>query len=227
MKKILALAMVVAMIAVMAVSTFAADTETGLVGFYKFEGNLKNEVGGEAAPIGKLLAAPAGDAVFADGKLTTSSAIGDGVKLDVTLEKDFTVSFYTKVEGYLFASPQIWMGGSNQSPESWIGVWSTFDGAHGLSIGSNDAAGARVGAEVAVTYPTEEVYVTITVADGVGTLYHNGVEVAKTADGALLPNPGLIRTTALSTSLLTFGTLPLTLHTTTSQFTTALSLLTT
>ena len=41
MKKLLVIVMVISLAVAMMVSASAADTKTGLVGFYKFDGNLR------------------------------------------------------------------------------------------------------------------------------------------------------------------------------------------
>ena len=191
MRKILAIVMVAAMFAALAVTASAANTD-GLVGFYKFEGNFDNEVEGGAAgeAVGNKFGAPAGDAAFADGKFQTVNGTNDGAKFALGLEGDFTVSFYVSTEASL-ASPLVWVGGTNQGPENWIGVWWdpgadwNMDDAK-ITMSSNDPDNNRitVNPSAALTNPTDA-YITITVADGVGSIYVNGkLAGATNTDGA-------------------------------------------
>ena len=173
--------------------TSAAD---GLVGFYKFEGNLNNEVEGGVAgeAVGFKFAAPAGDPVFEDGTFKTTNGVNDGAKFDVKLGKSFTVSIkVVSVEAYVFASPIVWIGGTNQpgGDENWVGIWHDF-ADNGVAAGSNDAPGSRVGvagAQAGGIAGTENLFVTLVVDNGTMTLYYNGEEVGKTADGAAAPDP--------------------------------------
>ena len=75
MKKLLVIVMVISLAVAMMVSASAADTGTGLVGFYKFDGN-KNEVGKDGEAIGQKFGAPKkGDPVFADGRFQTTTDV--------------------------------------------------------------------------------------------------------------------------------------------------------
>ena len=184
---------------VAALCTAGGDASTmadGLVGFYKFEGNLNNEVEGGVAgeAIGAKFGAPAGDPVFEDGTIKTSNEVNDGVKFDLKLGTSFTVSIkVVSVEAYVFASPIVWIGGTDQpgGDENWIGLWHDF-ADNGIAAGSNDAAGARVGvagAQEGGIASTDNLFVTLVVDNGVGTLYYNGETVGTTAEGAAMPNP--------------------------------------
>lgn len=196
MRKLLAVIVVVALAAAMMIPASAANTD-GLVGFYKFEGNLNNEVEGGAAgeAIGFQFAAASGDPVFEDGKLVTTTAAGDGVKFALDLEKNFTISVKVKATSRVFAAPVVWVGPTAQpgGGENWIGIWHGFDdnATKGPALGSNDAAGSRVGvlgADGAFT-EMDETLVTIVINEGVGSLYYNGTLVGTTADGKTLPDP--------------------------------------
>ena len=124
-------------------------------------------------------------AAVADGKFVTSNEAPVGAKFALDLNKDFTISLYVTADSYQFASPIVWVGSVNQSPENWIGIWHDFED-HGPTLGSNDADGHRLGVQGKkdTVAGVENLFVTIVVSDGEGTLYYDGVAVANTNDDA-------------------------------------------
>ncbi len=210
-KRIFAVLMTAMMTVSMAVTAFAADIESDLIGKFKFDGNLTNEVGGEGTAVLKGLAAGEGDAsVFTyvdgvDGSAIYMNKDGDttGVNLNIC-PKDggtYTISVWAKALGCNFANPIVWAGKNTQSPECWVGIWPGLAGdyANGPALGSNDEAGNRYG--ITPTKPAgiegalgtfEWMNITIVVEklDGniVGSLYYNGTLVGLTIDGVNLPD---------------------------------------
>lgn len=179
--------------------------------YFTFDGKLDNEKGGSATAVGKGTNPQVGAAVektfdFVDGKQGKAVAINNGeTKDDIGIDTgivlngtdSFTISFWAKAYDAPFAAPVVWAGAANQSPEAWIGFWSGFNNdAPGWNtvtgIGSNDAAGARVGATAslseAATFGYDYITMTIDATTHQGVLYYNGVEKAKTE--AELPTLG-------------------------------------
>ncbi len=155
----------------------------GLVGFYKFDGTLENEIGdGEGSVIGKCFGEPVGDATYENGKLTTSTEVSDGYRLDATVSDDFTVSLFCQLDNFEPNSPMVWIGGQDQTNESWIGIWNAIFSNRALSFGSKYGDQSWVNVDSYIeNFPTPEIFVTITVENGVGTLYHNGIKIGDTS----------------------------------------------
>ena len=190
-----------ALAAVLSMSFFsahAADLDSDLIGYYKFNGTLKNELGGEAELIGAQLSSsfddePTFETGYKDASLCVMSEIGDGLKLDcVPKDNTYTISFWAKAETEGFAAPLIWIGSETHRDASysrWIGKWADFN-TNGWgrtpSIGSNDEQNSKVGAIPEKGLSNSEsfgwTYITMTVNDGYGALYYNGTEVANTTD---------------------------------------------
>lgn len=183
MKKLLVIVMVISLAVAMMVSASAADTGTGLVGFYKFDGNLKNEVGKDGEAIGQKFGTPKGDPVFADGRFQTTTDVSDGAKFEVDIEKNFTVAFYV-TSNFTNVAPIVWIGGQDQSTESWMGVWCDPGNNWGnaetakLTMSSNGTGRMTVDSgRPAPAFPIENLYITITYDDGIASLYIDGVLV--------------------------------------------------
>lgn len=179
------------------VSVGAADVDADLIGYYKFDGDLKNQAGGEAEYVGSTFSKASGNPVYktgvSDSAFYVSTSAGNGLKLDCKPTDDnFTVSFWAKAESCNFAAPVIWMGSESHTDPSysaWVGLWADFDGtawSYAPTIGSNDSKNSKVGAVpdkgVSDTDTFNWTYVTFTVKDGYGVLYYNGAEVANTVD---------------------------------------------
>ena len=221
MKKILSLVMVIAMIAALAVTTSAAsDIPTdGLIAHYKFEGNLKDEVTDKEPE--ELLASGGmfGESMWdfedltyyqcgVNGGLAFSGAEETGFATVNPGVQDFTWGIWLCLDDSVGVTPVIWYGSQNQSPENWLGIWSSkmSDGswAHpfGPCIGSNDAGGHRyyvepeenyydTEAEDGVILPWTHVVSTFVYDEATetytGTLYLNGENIGSVEN---LPVPG-------------------------------------
>ncbi len=179
------------------VSVGAADLDADLIGYYKFDGDLKNQAGGEAEFVGAAFSKASGTPAYKDGLADSafyvSTAAGNGLKLDCKpTDDDFTVSFWAKADSCNFAAPVVWMGSQSHTDPSlsaWLGLWADFDGSSWGSaptIGSNDSNNSKVGAipekGISDTDTFGWTYITFTVKDGYGVLYYNGEEVANTVD---------------------------------------------
>ena len=125
-KKILAVVTAAVMSMSFAITAFA-DTESDMLAHYKFDGNLKNEVTGEeATQTGLKFAEAAGDSIeYVDNALHMLQDNTDGFNLNVKAADDtYTISFWAMANSVnAFAEPIVWYGGTNQSPESWVGIW--------------------------------------------------------------------------------------------------------
>ncbi len=217
MKKVLFALLAVAVLASsLVVSTSAAEIPTdGLIGNFHFDGNYDNAVeGGEA---GVPITTQFGEALYPDaddperywftGVEGNAFFCGDGDGLQTINpgEGDFTVGLWIIETAHLGITPYCWYGQHSQSPESWIGIWnvdvSQGWAQNGITLGSNDAAGARleiVPTEEAALYDAEAeielqwthfAYTAVLDADTntyTVTFYVNGVN-AGTNSG--LPNP--------------------------------------
>lgn len=174
MKKVLLTLLVVAMIATsLVISTSAAEIPTeNLEAYFKFEGNLVNEVTGEA--VGRLVDKFSEDYLWEDdecywvstapdGKYAFCMGEGDGFSTETYFTGDFTVGLWimedfdgTSIHPYVWAGPQ-----DQSSGECWIGIWnvdiSNSWSKPGITLGSNDSAGARleIVPEEAAQYDTE------------------------------------------------------------------------
>ncbi len=135
-KKFLTVAATAVMTMSMLMSAFA-DTKSDLIAHYGFDEDTKNEVTGEeATQTGKGNGAKVGaDAVAGDtftyeegvnGKaIVLAKGNKDGLNLNVKAKGDsYTVSVWTKTSEFNgFAEPLIWYGGTDQSTQSWVGIW--------------------------------------------------------------------------------------------------------
>lgn len=200
-KKFFAVAAATMMTMSMGITAFA-DTESDLLAHYKFDDNLKNEVTGEdATQTGQKFAAAAGDEIkYVDGALHMLQGNTDGYNLNVKATDDtytFSVWAMTNVVN-AFAEPVIWYGGTNQSPEAWVGLWPGLFNVWtngGPVVGGNDANGSRPAVlpnKSILVEGTETSFewtmITVTVDNGIATLYYNGEEVGKGTDAAKLPS---------------------------------------
>ncbi|MCD7782558.1 MAG: LamG domain-containing protein [Firmicutes bacterium] len=195
MKRIFALVVAVAMIATLCVFTSADEVTDGLVAHYELSSDLKDSVG---SADGTLTYTPVTntaevteEATFTDGALTIAQSSTFGVKFPVTgITSDFTVSVELTILGSLqWASPFVWIGGTDQSTENWIGIWSGFSNGTEtfVEVGSNDAGGNRYAVASGLTQtPTSTITVTLTVASNVASYYINGELVGSTEN---MPNP--------------------------------------
>ncbi len=164
MKKRIFALVAAAIMVVSSTLTAFADTKSDLIGQFKFDGDLKNEVTGEeGVPTAKgTFTATEKTFTFVDGVdgsavyLSEANADGvadtTGVKLNVAPKSGqaYTISVWVKALGATFANPIIWMGDTTQpgGAESWVGIWNGFfsDYSKGPSLGSNTAGDPRVGA---------------------------------------------------------------------------------
>ncbi len=212
-KRFLALLATAIMVVSSTVMTYA-DTTTGLIGQFKFDGDLKNEVTGESGvPVTQKIAAEEPDFTFnyvdgVDGSAIYMNENGDTHGIDLKIKptdgKAYSISVWTKALGCNFANPIVWAGKKTQAPECWVGIWPGLFGdyAKGPALGSNNADntrpavepslndGTKYGAGIADAPTTYDwINVTITVNNGIGTLYYNGICVGQTAEGgATLPD---------------------------------------
>lgn len=197
-KKFLTVAATAVMTMSMLMSAFA-DTESDLIAHYGFDENTKNEVTGEEAKqTGQKFADAAGNTfTYEDGvngkALVMAKGNTDGYNLNVAATGDsYTISLWLKgdeING--FADPIVWYGSTNQSPESWVGIWPGLQQTWthgGPVIGSNDSSGARAGVhsdEVmivdAVTSVNIDWHMITAVIDGEkASLYYDGKLVGDT-----------------------------------------------
>lgn len=163
MKKILFALLAVAVLASsLVVSTSAAEIPTdGLIGNYHFEGDLVNSVDGTSGtPMCDKFAEPLYEIDDPDRYWFTGvegnafyCADGDGAQLVSPGEADWTVGMWIIETAITGIHPYMWYGQQlSQSPENWLGIWnvSIDDNVdpwnnYGLSVGSNDSNGARLG----------------------------------------------------------------------------------
>ena len=185
MKKIFVVALTAVIIAVMTVSTFAADD--GLIGFYKLDGNFKNEVGVDGAAIGRRFNDPAGEPVFTDGRFRTVNGVDDGAVFNLDIERDFTIAFYANAT-YNFSSPFIWIGNRIQLyPENWIVIGCDIFERETVTVSSNDATGTRLTLDTGVAFGVDAYY-TLVVSEGIATVYVDGVLVGATNTNGYEPS---------------------------------------
>lgn len=173
-----------------------ADVPTDYEAYFTFDETIDDATAVAKGDGGTVGAAAEKTFDYVDGKNGKAIAINNGEEKDnigldtnVTLNgtDSFTISFWAKAYEAPFAAPLVWTGATSQSTESWIGIWSGFnDGTWKATagLGSNDAAGTRLGI-VAPLSETKEFgydYITMTVdaATHQGVLYYNGSEVGKT-----------------------------------------------
>ncbi len=177
MKKVLfVLLAVVIMASTLVVSTSAVEIPTdGLLAHFKFEGNFVNEVNGEAATQymdNWQEGMYEGDV---EGMYWVHNSVdgygldlneGEGFSTGVSVNgKDFTVAVWLLEGTDPGIVPYVWYGGYTQSTENWIGIWNVDITSGwtrpGVTVGSNDAAGARL--EIV---PTEGTYDADAAAEG-------------------------------------------------------------
>lgn len=205
-KKFLTVAATAVMTMSMLMSAFA-DTEKDLIAHYGFDENTKNEVSGEEAKqTGQKFADAAGNTFTyeegVNGKaLVMAKGNTDGFNLNVAAKGDsYTVSVWLKASEFNgFAQPVVWYGGTNQSPEAWVGIWPGLAdkwGSGGPVLGANDSAGTRP----AVTAGTNKLttddamlnfdwhMVTIVVDGETGKLYWDGQLVGMTTSDVKIPS---------------------------------------
>ncbi len=178
MKKVLFVLLAVVIVAsTLVVSTAAAEIPTdGLIGYFKFEGNLNNEAAADTP--GVLMGKTFGESMYDDPSelfwvhnsvegYGFDCAEGDGFCTYVNPgDNDFTVAVWLLEISDPGIIPYVWYGQTSQSPENWIGIWNVNVAAGwtrtpGITIGSNDAAGARI--EIV---PAENNYDADAAADG-------------------------------------------------------------
>ncbi len=175
MKKILSLVMVIAMLAVMAITTSAADIPTdGLIANFKFDMTWENSVDGTS---GEPITTQFGEALYEDvmdpdrywftGVEGQAFWCADGDGFNTLVNpgtNDWTIGLWVIEPAHAGITPYMWYGQRTQSPENWISLWNVCiensAGAWdqlGLAVGSNDSAGARLGLvpEVAAKYDAE------------------------------------------------------------------------
>ena len=203
MKKIIIVIAVLMLLTAMSVSVSAIDLPEGdLLGHWKLDGNLDNEVeGGPSAEfIGYLFSRPFYDPEFyvwvegVDGYAWMSETSSkDGIKFAAPSSQSVTFMEWVRAENCPFTTPLIWWGEQNQANalglggEAWIGVWPEFNedwGAVGPCIGSNNAAGERVAVHPdenpysGTTLPWVHIAITIEYNEDTGLshgkLYYNG-----------------------------------------------------
>lgn len=168
MKKVLLTLLVVAMIATsLVISTSAVEVPTeNLEAYFKFEGNLVNEVTGEA--VGRLVDSFSEDYLWEDeecywvnvapdGNYAFCMAEGDGFSTETYFTGDFTFGMWimeedgtsTGIHPYMWAGPQAQNSEVTNNGECWIGIWNvnlpTDWSEYGITLGSNDGSGARLG----------------------------------------------------------------------------------
>jgi hypothetical protein len=216
MKRALVLMFTVIMIATFATTVSAVEIpQDGLIGWFKLDGNLKNEVEGgeEAAWIGNKFGEPLWES---DEYLWYTGVDGycwfvedDGIRFLNPGNEGFTMAIWFMGLSNGNVSPILWYGQQDQSSgESWIGCWGVTvnpweDGAawssYGPSVGSNNAQGTRPEIRPDHSYydPSAEVplpwtFVTITCVpneDGETTtteFYLNGEHIGTNTE---TPNP--------------------------------------
>ena len=132
MKKRIFALVAAAIMVVSSTVTALADTTTGLIGQYNFDGDLKNEVTGELATVyGKLVSVEATTETpeYANGVSDQAIALTGlissyGLKLDVVpTSNTFTLSYDVYYREYSQYSPVLFLG------NSWDGVtdtWASF-----------------------------------------------------------------------------------------------------
>ncbi|MCD7944126.1 MAG: leucine-rich repeat protein, partial [Clostridia bacterium] len=173
-------------VAEMKIYTAYAVTD-GLVAYYALSEDLTDSVG---SADGSLVYTPITNtaevtetATYTDGALTIAEGSTYGVKFPVSgITSDFTVSVTIEVlaSSRGWASPFIWIGGTDQSTENWIGLWTGFYSDSWVAVGSNDSEGHRLGVNGTVSsFPASEATYTIVVESNVAYLYINGVYVGQ------------------------------------------------
>lgn len=163
MRRVLSLVFAVIMIATFATAVNAVSKDDipqdGLIGWFKLDGNLKNEVeGGEDAVwIGQNFSEPLWDEdeyiwwTGVDGYCWQSDQT-DGIRFLNPGNEGFTMAIWFMDLTAGSYSPILWYGQQNQNPENWIGCWGNtvnpYEGGdawtgYGPSLGSNNPAGTR------------------------------------------------------------------------------------
>ncbi|MCD8002955.1 MAG: LamG domain-containing protein [Clostridia bacterium] len=166
----------------------ADETDDGLVAYYALSEDLTDSVGGaDGSVVYKIITDTttegSSEVTYSDGALVIADGSDVGVKFPVSgITSDFTVSVTIEVLATYrgWASPFIWIGGTDQSPENWIGLWTGFFSDSWIALGSNDSDGHRLGVNGTVTaFPAEEATYTIVVESNVAYLYIDGVYVGQ------------------------------------------------
>ncbi|MCD7944912.1 MAG: discoidin domain-containing protein [Clostridia bacterium] len=188
MKRIFALIVAVAMIATLCVFTSAEEVTDGLVAHYALSSDLTDSVGSaDGSVIYKNVTDTttegSSEVTYSDGALVIADGSDVGVKFPVSgITSDFTVSVTVEVlaSSRGWASPFIWIGGTDQSTENWIGIWTGFDNGSWIDVGSNDADGHRVGVESGISEaPMSATTFTLVVESNVAYYYVNGALVGQ------------------------------------------------
>lgn len=186
----------------MTFSAMAADVPTDYEKYFTFDETTDDAVAvaqGAGAAVGAETEKTWTYVEGKNGKAIAINDAGDNIGLDTKVSlsgsDSFTLSFWAKATSAPFAAPVVWTGATSQGTEAWIGFWAGFnDGTwnNAAGIGSNDAAGARVGL-VAPLSETQEFgfdYITLVydASTQLGTLYYNGKSQGTTE--AALPTIG-------------------------------------
>ncbi len=188
MKKIFALIVAVAMIATLCVFTSADEVTDGLVAHYELSSDLTDSVGSaDGSVIYKNVTDTttegSSEVTYSDGALVIADGSDVGVKFPVSgITSDFTVSVTVEVLATSrgWASPFIWIGGTDQSTENWIGIWTGFDNGSWIDVGSNDSDGHRVGVESGISEaPMSATTFTLVVESNVAYYYVDGTLVGQ------------------------------------------------
>lgn len=200
-KRFFTMALVATLVLSSSVMTFAADTKTGLLGYYTFDDTLANSQGGTASTVGSktTTAATAATATYAAGHsgkaLSMAGANSDGIKLDVKpSSNNYTVSCWVNITAATTYTPVVFVdsntySGTTVSTESWVSlaplgwkasidlgpmVWSKTGGSY-MDLTADDTDNPGVTGKL-----TTGAWACITfVSDnGTGTIYVNGEKVA-------------------------------------------------
>lgn len=211
MKKIISTLVILTLVTAMSISTLAIELPDGdLLGHWKLDGDLKNEVAGgpSAEYVGFLFDDPLYDPedyVWIEGvdgyAWKSETSVKDGIRFAAPSGQSVTIMEWVRSENCPFTTPLIWWGEQNQSNalglggEAWIGVWPEFNedwGAKGPCIGSNNAAGNRIAVYPSVnpfsgtTLPWTHIAITIDydaeTGLSYGKLYYNGQLVGEGGD---------------------------------------------
>ena len=205
-KKFLTVAATAVMTMSMLMSAFA-DTKTDLIAHYGFDEDMKNEVTSEeATPVGKGNGGKVASEALAGNEFTYEDGVNgkalvmakgnnDGLNLNVKAKGDsYTVSFWVKTNEFNgFAEPILWYGGTDQSTQSWAGIWPGLDskwGSGGPVLGgaegtTPDRVGVTAGTNNLTTDDDKLVFdwhmVTAVVDGETGKLYWDGQLVGMTS----------------------------------------------
>lgn len=205
MKKILTVIITFALAAMLSTAAFAIDLPDGdILGYWKLDGNLNNEVStASASYIGgyyaEALFGVDSDYVWIEGvdgyAWKSETSVKDGIKFVAPTSQSITVMEWVKSENFVGWTPLVFWGSQDQitNGQNWIGVWSDNKSGwneQGPSIGSCNPQGQYVSAICsenpgfeAESLPWTHIAMTIeydAAADvSTGKLYFNGVLVAE------------------------------------------------